>query len=612
MNYIFLKHIRFVFLIVLDAILINLAFLLAIFIRFDWVFPEHYANGFLIIAFLLTSLKLIIYLMSGLYQSLWRYAGDMDLLRIVLAVTFGSVISQIFILNTNIHYARSVYIISWMLTIFFIGGSRLSYRILRRTFLELKHSSKKVKKVMVIGAGSAGLIVIRELRSNTNGEYKTVVVIDDDCWKWKTKLNGIPVIGGIDKIPQVCVMKKVDEIIIAMPSVSRDQISEIIKICQSTGCKLKILPRIYDLIDGKITIKNVRDVSIEDLLGRKEVNLNTEEISGYLKDEVVLVTGGGGSIGSELCRQIAKYEPKKLIVLDIYENSAYDLQNEIVQNFKNLDFEVVIASIREIDRLREVFNTYHPGIIFHAAAHKHVSLMENNPQEAIKNNVIGTLNTAMCADEFNVKKFVLISTDKAVNPTNIMGASKRVAEMIIQSMNNESKTEFVAVRFGNVLGSNGSVLPLFKRQIANGGPVTVTHPDITRFFMTIPEAACLVIQAGAMAQGGEIFVLDMGNPVKIVDLAQDLIRLSGFKVDKDIKIEFTGLKPGEKLYEELLLEEEGLCETKQNGIFIAPPSKICFKDVLRNITLLRDNMIDLETIKKAMALVVLTYTGDKQ
>ena len=303
---------------------------------------------------------------------------------------------------------------------------------------------------------------------------------------------------------------------------------------------------------------------------------------------------------------------EKLIVLDIYENSAYDLQNEIVQNFKNLDFEVVIASIREIDRLREVFNTYHPGIIFHAAAHKHVSLMENNPQEAIKNNVIGTLNTAMCADEFNVKKFVLISTDKAVNPTNIMGASKRVAEMIIQSMNNESKTEFVAVRFGNVLGSNGSVLPLFKRQIANGGPVTVTHPDITRFFMTIPEAACLVIQAGAMAQGGEIFVLDMGNPVKIVDLAQDLIRLSGFKVDKDIKIEFTGLKPGEKLYEELLLEEEGLCETKQNGIFIAPPSKICFKDVLRNITLLRDNMIDLETIKKAMALVVLTYTGDKQ
>jgi FlaA1/EpsC-like NDP-sugar epimerase len=376
---------------------------------------------------------------------------------------------------------------------------------------------------MIIGAGDAGSMLIKELNSHKVLMFQPVVAIDDDRRKHNRNINGIPIAGDRTQIVQMVNQYKVDEIIITIPSASKAQLSEIIKICKETKCKLKTLPGVYELINDRVSIKDVRDVSIEDLLGRDEVKLNTEEIAGYLKNEVVLVTGGGGSIGSELCRQIAKYGPRKLIIFDTYENNAYDLQNELLHLYKNkLNFKVLIGSVQDKDRLKEIFSEYRPGVVFHAAAHKHVPLMELNPAEAIKNNVLGTLNTALCANEYGAKRFVLISSDKAVNPTNIMGATKRVCEMIIQSLDARSATEFVAVRFGNVLGSNGSVLPLFKKQILHGGPITVTDPDIIRYFMTIPEAVQLVIQAGAMAKGGEIFILDMGEPVKIVDLARDL------------------------------------------------------------------------------------------
>jgi len=397
------------------------------------------------------------------------------------------------------------------------------------------------------------------------------VAIDDNKSKHRSRILGVPVYGGRESIQKVSEQKDIDEIIVAIPSAPKNEVRKILNECKKTKCKLKILPGMYELIDGKVAIKNIREVQIEDLLGREPVKVNIEEISQYLKDQIVLVTGGGGSIGSELCRQIARFEPKKLLILDIYENSTYMLHQELLKHYSSLNQEVIIASVQDRPRMEAIFDKYRPQIVYHAAAHKHVPLMESNPTEAIKNNVFGTMNVAECADKYGAKRFVLISTDKAVNPTNIMGATKRIAEMIIQSMDANSNTEFVAVRFGNVLGSNGSVIPIFKKQIEEGGPVTVTHPEINRYFMTIPEAVQLVIQAGAMAKGGEIFVLDMGEPVKIVDLARDLIRLSGFEPDVDIKIEFTGLRPGEKLYEELLTAEEGLAATKHEKIFVGKP-----------------------------------------
>jgi FlaA1/EpsC-like NDP-sugar epimerase len=427
--------------------------------------------------------------------------------------------------------------------------------------------------VMIIGGGSAGAMVIQELLRNPQIERFPVAVIDDDPSKYKRKIHDTPVLGTRNDIQKIAEENKIDEIIIAMPSASKQEIREIVNICKQTKCKLKTLPGVYELIDGKVDIK-IRDVDIEDLLGREPISVNLNEVSGYICNEVILVTGGGGSIGSELCRQIAKFNPKKLLILDIYENNAYDVQNELLRKHKDLDLEVLIASVRDEGRIEQIFKQYRPAVVFHAAAHKHVPLMEANPTEAVKNNILGTLNVVRMADKYNAKRFVLISTDKAVNPTNIMGASKRVAEMIIQSIDKQSNTEFVAVRFGNVLGSNGSVIPLFRKQIEEGGPVTVTHPEVIRYFMTIPEAVQLVIEAGAMAEGGEIFILDMGQPVKIIDLAKDLIRLSGFEPNVDIKIEFIGLRPGEKLYEELLLAEEGITATKHEKIFIGKPVHI--------------------------------------
>jgi FlaA1/EpsC-like NDP-sugar epimerase len=434
-----------------------------------------------------------------------------------------------------------------------------------------KCSEGKPAKVLIVGAGDAAALLIREIKKHKELNYNIIGLVDDDKLKIGKNINGFKVLGQTKNIVSICREKEIEEIILALPSASLETQKKILSICKQTKCKLKTVPGIYEILDDKVNISKIRDVNIEDLLGREPIKLDIEGISKYIKNKIVLVTGGGGSIGSELCRQISRFKPKELIILDIYENNAYDLQMELKHLYPQLNMRVVIASIREFDRINEVFEQYKPNVVFHAAAHKHVPLMEDNPKEVIKNNILGTYNVAKSSDSHNVEKFVLISTDKAVNPTNIMGASKRFCEIIIQSLDKKSKTEYVAVRFGNVLGSNGSVIPLFKKQIAHGGPVTVTDPEITRFFMTIPEAAQLVIQAASMAKGGEIFVLDMGEPVKIADLAKDLIILSGFQPEVDIKIEYTGLRPGEKLYEELLMDEVALTSTNYKKIFVEKP-----------------------------------------
>ncbi|MGE5329469.1 MAG: polysaccharide biosynthesis protein [Deltaproteobacteria bacterium] len=597
-------------LIILDIILFNIAIYSSLFIRFDGKVPIFYLNIFLHSFLILTFINIIIYYAFGLYRSLWRYASISELIKIFFATLSGIGAIIVFGSILNMKYPRSVYIILWLLTFLMLGTGRLSYRIIRRMKWCMESSAEGMRRIMVIGAGEAGSMVIKEMKNHVELKSVPVVVVDDDKWKLYSSINGIPIKGNRFKIKELAEKYMIDEIIIAIPSAKKSEISEILNICKQTKCKLKTLPGVYEILNEKVSVKHLRDVCIEDLLGRDEVKLNNEEIAGYLKNEVVLVTGGGGSIGAELCRQIAKFNPRKLVIFDIYENNAYDLQNELLHTYKNkLNLEILIGSVRDKKRLAQVFSIYRPGVVFHAAAHKHVPLMENNPSEAIKNNVFGTLNTAQFAHEYGVKKFVLISTDKAVNPTNIMGATKRLAEMIIQAMDKHCRTEFVAVRFGNVLGSNGSVIPLFKKQIAHEGPVTVTHPDIIRYFMTIPEAAQLVIQAGAMAKGGEIFILDMGDPVKIADLARDLIRLSGLEPDVDIKIEFTGLRPGEKLYEELLLEEEGIKQTLHEKIFIGQPLDLSYQEVLLRIKALENSMDNPASVRECMSRIVPTYVS---
>lgn len=566
-------------LITVDAILLNFAIISAILVRFEGhindqflQYFERYASAFVII----TALKLLVFYYFKLYGSIWRYASIEELIRIVAATLTANtlMISTLFLMEKNL--PRSVYIIVFLLDMALIGGSRLSLRSLSHYVHPDKNNKKSQKKVMIVGAGDAGAMVIKELKNHYSLQSKPVVIIDDDKRKHSQTIIGVPVAGGRDRILEISERYGIDEIIISIPSASKKDISDIVNICKETGAKLKILPGIYELIDEVVTINSIREVQIEDLLGRDEIKTDMDAVSGYLRDKVVMVTGGGGSIGSELCRQIAIQKPKRLIILDIYENSAYSIQNELKKKYKDLDLMVYIGSIRDKQRVNELLEKERPNVIFHAAAHKHVPLMEDSPKEAIKNNVFGTWNLASAASKNKVSKFVMISTDKAVNPTNIMGASKRLCEMLIQAINKVSETEFVAVRFGNVLGSNGSVIPLFKKQIAEGGPVTVTHEEVIRYFMTIPEAVQLVMQAGAMAEGGEIFILDMGKPVKILDLAEDLIRLSGYEPYTEIPIKIIGLRPGEKLFEELLLDEEGILATKHDKIFVAKPLEIDF------------------------------------
>ena len=511
-----------------------------------------------------------------LYQSLWAFAGENELQNIIVACFLSSAVNGIglFLVKTyNRAVPNSYYFMYCFLLITFTFISRFSYRFLRSA-KHKKQNKKNDIRVMIIGAGEAGNSIIKEI---VNSNYSTMsigCIIDDDSKKWGSFIQGIKVVGGREKILECVDLYSIDEIFIAIPSASKKTIKDLLEICKETECKLRSLPGIYQLVNGEVNVSQLRDVEVEDLLGRDPIHVDLDSILDYVSNKTVLVTGGGGSIGSELCRQIAQHKPRKLILVDIYENNAYDVQQELQYKYPNLDLLVLIASVRNTNRMNKIFETYRPDIVYHAAAHKHVPLMETSPNEAVKNNVFGTWKTAQAAAYYGTKKFVMISTDKAVNPTNIMGASKRICEMIIQTFNRHYDTEFVAVRFGNVLGSNGSVIPLFKRQIAQGGPVTVTHPDIIRYFMTIPEAVSLVLQAGAYAKGGEIFVLDMGEPVKILDLAKNLIRLSGYKVGEDIEIEFTGLRPGEKLYEELLMEEEGLQDTANSMIHIGKPIEL--------------------------------------
>ena len=616
-----------------DFVTIIGSYFLALLIRFDFRFNSihsYYLEIFYLTIIWYALACLIVYLLMKMYASVWKFASYNELIKILVATTFCA-LAYFVVLRVFIFRMPDSYIVfGYILQIIFASLARFSYRF----FLLLKTNKvEDAKRVMLIGAGDAGLQLLRDINKSNLSEARVVCIIDDNPNKQGRYIEGIPIVGSRNDILKNVDKYNIDSIYYAIPTATNEQKRDILNICKETNCEIKVLPGLYQIVNGEVSINTLKNVAIEDLLGRDIVKVNSEEIGNYVCGKTVLVTGGGGSIGSELCRQIASHKPKLLVIFDIYENNAYDIQNELKHNYPDLNLEVLIGSVRDSKRVDNIFEKYRPDLVYHAAAHKHVPLMEDSPCEAIKNNVIGTFKTAYAAVKYGTKRFVLISTDKAVNPTNIMGASKRLCEMVIQTFDKlikndctnkllkvedcfsckgvnklENKTEFVAVRFGNVLGSNGSVIPLFKKQIEQGGPVTVTHPDIIRYFMTIPEAVSLVLQAGAYAKGGEIFVLDMGEPVKIDDLARNLIKLSGLIPDEDIKIEYTGLRPGEKLYEEKLMNAEGNLKTNNNLIYIGKPLEIDEDKFLDDIKLLYehaynndDNIFDL------VSKVVTTY-----
>lgn len=599
-----------------DLILVVGSLYLALLLRFDFHIQAEYIQFFKYSIIPVTVITLTFNKIFKMYRNMWKYASVDEVLSIIYSISMSNIVFLIYSYLITYKLFQSKYyrfpvtvlIIFWSLSIVCLGGIRFMYRVFSDNKSNGSNDTKK-NNLLIIGAGDAGVLLIKEINKHKDLNYNIVGMIDDNDEKKEKLINGVKVLGNREEIVKICAEKNVEEIIISIPSADLKTKTEIINICKNTKCKLKTVPGIYEIIDDKVSINEIRDVNIEDLLGREQIKLNNENIRTYIKDKVVLVTGGGGSIGSELCRQICKFEPSKLLILDIFESNAWNLFREIEFEYPNLDAEVIIASVRDLRRMREIFSKYNPYVVFHAAAHKHVALMEENPCEAVKNNIIGTYNTASCSHEFGTKRFVLISTDKAVNPTNVMGATKRFCEMIIQAFDTFSRTEYVAVRFGNVLGSNGSVIPIWKKQISKGGPVTLTHPDINRFFMTIPEASQLVIQAGAMARGGEIFVLDMGKPVKMYDLAIDLIKLSGLRPEKDIKIQCTGLRPGEKLYEELLMDELALTSTEHKKIFIERPQEINLNFIQKSIDEFKiaANKGDGELIFKLIQEKVPTY-----
>ncbi|WP_416326317.1 polysaccharide biosynthesis protein [[Eubacterium] hominis] len=566
-----LFHPRMIALVLWDVFSIAAVSYVSLILRFDGTVPQQYMEGLRATAVPVIMCGILVFYLFHLYKSLWEFASLTEMKNIVVASIGVSLLNIAVSVLTDHPMPKSSYFIFFLLLTAMTGGSRFLYRFLRSYKSKSLAKSKEASHAMIIGAGDAGEKLAKEILHSSHVYKEVKCFIDDDSTKWNRSIHDIPVVGGRDAIVEAVKKYEIQEILIAMPSVSRKEMAEVLNICKQTKCKLMKLPGMYQFVNGDITITKLKDVEIQDLLGREPIKVNMDDIMGYVKDKVVMITGGGGSIGSELCRQIVANDPKQLIIVDIYENNAYDIQLELKHDYPNLKLETMIASVRDKGKINDLFKKYHPDIVYHAAAHKHVPLMEDAPNEAIKNNVFGTLNVVKAADQYGVKKFILISTDKAVNPTNIMGATKRICEMIVQTYNKKSKTDYVAVRFGNVLGSNGSVIPLFKKQIEQGGPVTVTHPDIIRFFMTIPEAVSLVLQAGAYAKGGEIFVLDMGEPVKIADMARNLIRLSGYEPDVDIKIEYTGLRPGEKLYEEMLMKEEGMQTTGNKLIHIGKP-----------------------------------------
>ncbi|MDR7866266.1 MAG: nucleoside-diphosphate sugar epimerase/dehydratase [Sporomusaceae bacterium] len=562
------QKVKLLSLVILDALIVFLMPYFALYIRFDGNIEQNYLTMWLNNALAYVMVPIVTFYFYGLYNRLWRYAGINELIAIASAVTVSSliIISYLFMLGTNM--PRSIYLLSWLFTLALVGGSRICVRLVHH--FRQRHSSRNENvNVLIVGAGDAGAMLARELKHRYYSSKTLVGFIDDDVAKHNQMLMGSKVLGTRGDIQRIVVTHNVKEIFVALPSVTGALLREIVNDCKQTECVVKILPGLYELIDGQVTVKQLRDINLEDLLRRDAVNLDTEQIRNYLKNKRVLVTGAGGSIGSELCRQISKMAPQSLIIIGKGENSIYEIDRELRMNYSKLRIIPRIADIRDAETINDIFAELRPQVVFHAAAHKHVPLMEENPRAAVLNNVFGTKVVTEAADRAGSEVFVMISTDKAVNPTSIMGSTKRVAELLIQSMSKVSSTKFVAVRFGNVLGSRGSVVPLFKQQIAAGGPITITHPDMQRYFMTIPEATQLVLQAGSMAQGGEVFVLDMGEPVKIVDMACDLIELSGLVPHKDINIEYTGLRPGEKLFEEILTAEEGTRATKNQKIFIA-------------------------------------------
>lgn len=630
-----------------DILIVMSSYAIALLMRFDFqmeMIPKEYIAGyFWSMPFWIVS-TIVIYYIYRLYHSIWAFVSIAEVKRIVMA---DLVLIPIYILGAvfmELHMPKSYYLMGYILSSICCAGVRFSYRYIRFYIHSLKDETKKEGKerdrIMVIGAGTVGQTLIREIRKADSVHAKVVCAIDDNPEKKGRILEGIPIVGNRYDIVEMVKKYDVNRIIYAIPSTTGQNRKDILNLCKETGCRMQTVPSVSQIVNEEVSMTKLREVEISDLLGRKQILVNMDEITEYIKGKVVLVTGGGGSIGSELCRQVAAREPKQLIILDIYENNAYDIQLELRKKYPQLNLEVIIASVRDSRKIFKVFSTYHPDIVYHAAAHKHVPLMEDSPCEAIKNNAVGTYKTAFAALAHGTKKFVLISTDKAVNPTNIMGASKRLCEMIIQAFDNKvkegkaeeipqifthaiqkefknadfetslknAKTEFVAVRFGNVLGSNGSVIPLFKKQIAEGGPVTVTDPEIIRYFMTIPEAVSLVMQAGTYAHGGEIFVLDMGEPVKIDTLARNLIRLSGYRPDEDIKIEYTGLRPGEKLYEEKLMAEEGLKRTENELIHIGMPIPFDADQFLEELDKLTDRAYaNAGNIRELVEKVVVTY-----
>ncbi len=597
-----------------DILAVILAYGLALWLRFDMRYskiPDQYLTGYMYYAVLACVITVASYSVAKLYRSVWTYAGISEVLRTFATSIIAAGITGITFSISITRMPISFYLVGWALMFGFTAAIRLMYRLLRRALMRsesAREANGRQQNIMIVGAGASGLMLLEEYRTSYYLTDHVKIFIDDNEQKWHKYLDGVRIEGGRDKIIESVEKYKIDKIILAMPSADRKDIKAILEICNQTNCQIQTVPGVYQLVNGEVNVSKLRNVEIEDLLGRDPIKVNLDEILGYVKGKTVLITGGGGSIGSEICTQLAEHEVGHLIIFDIYENNAYDIQQKLKWNHPELNLTVLIGSVRNMHRINSVMKKYEPDVVFHAAAHKHVPLMEDSPNEAIKNNVFGTYKTASAAGRNHVKKFVLIFTDKAVNPTNIMGASKRMCEMIVQTLNHFYETDFVAVRFGNVLGSNGSVIPLFEKQIAAGGPVTVTHPDIIRYFMTIPEAVSLVLQAGAYAKGGEIFVLDMGEPVKIADLAKNLIRLSGYKLGEDIEIEYTGLRPGEKLYEELLMDEEGLQDTENKMIHIGKPIDMDEEKFMHQLIQLRDAANeDSDAIRAMVKEIVPTY-----
>lgn len=596
----------------LDLVTILGSYFLALLLRFDFLFSSidpSYVEGFLRSILPWAAVTIAVFYFCRLYHSIWSLASTAELLAILRAYLILLPVYWVLKVVLKLHMPRSYYVVGFIINFCMTTGMRFSYRVLRTQINDIRHGGRAVERIMLIGGGAAGQMLIKEMQNSSRVNAKICCVIDDNPNKKGRFIEGIEIVGNRYDIVNMANKYRIDTIIYAIPSNDLKERTAILNICKETQCRLRTIPGMYQLVNDEVRVSMLRDVDIADLLGREQVSVNNDEILTSIKGLTVLVTGGGGSIGSELCRQIAKANPRQLIIFEIYENNAYEIQQELKRRYPELNLVTLIGSVRNTSRINDVMKTYRPDVVFHAAAHKHVPLMEDSPNEAIKNNVFGTYKTAMAAAENGVHKFVLISTDKAVNPTNIMGASKRLCEMVVQMMDRRyADTSFVAVRFGNVLGSNGSVIPLFKKQIAEGGPVTVTDKRVIRYFMTIPEAVSLVLQAAYYATGGEIFILEMGDPVKIDDMARNLIRLSGFTPDVDIPIVYTGLRPGEKLYEELLMGEEGMQETANRKIHIGKPIEMddaWFMDKLRELD--EASRAESDDIRRLVSEVVPTY-----